>query len=108
MDVPAVLAADPDVLEKVLAHLARRAATGTPRRYQPRLRKPMWRPESVPRRPESTTIEESRAKAALGIFVQVREGSTGLEPRCIAPAARAAGDIDETGAWSPTTSFQTT
>jgi adenine deaminase len=75
MDVPAVLAGDPWVLEKIQAALGRgRALDGhTPGMSGQDLM--AYIAAGIRSDHESATVEEARAKAGWGMLVQVREGS---------------------------------
>jgi adenine deaminase len=94
MDVAGVLGADPDVLAKVLsAHRLGMAVDG----HAPGLgsRALMaYASVGINSDHESTTIEEARAKAALGMLVQVREGSPAQNLDALLPLL-ASGEIDE-------------
>jgi adenine deaminase len=94
MDVPAVLNADPEILEKIRAARALgRAVDG---------HAPSLAPEDlvgyaaagIRSDHESTTAAEARAKAALGMLVQVREGSSARNLDALLPLL-ASGQIDE-------------
>ena len=75
MDIPAVLAGDPGILEKLRAALDRDRVVD---RHAPALAgRDLMAYAAVGIRSdhEATTAEEGRARAALGLLVQVREGS---------------------------------
>lgn len=75
MDMPAVWAADPYVLEKILAaQQARRVVDGhAPAMLGQKLQ--AYLAAGIRSDHESSTMEEAQAKAAGGMLVQVREGS---------------------------------
>ena len=94
MDVPAVLAADPDILAKV--HSAIRlglAVDGHAPGLGPRALM-AYASAGIGSDHESTTIDEARAKAGLGMLVQVREGSPAKNLDALLPLL-ASGEIDE-------------
>ena len=94
MDVPAVLNADPAVLAKVAA--ARRvgkAVDGHAPSLDPRALM-AYAGAGIGSDHESTTAAEARAKAALGMLVQVREGSPAQNLDALLPLL-ASGEIDE-------------
>jgi adenine deaminase len=94
MDVGGVLGADPDILAKICsAHRLGMTVDG----HAPGLgsRALMaYASVGIGSDHESTTIDEARAKAALGILVQVREGSPAQNLDAILPLL-ASGEIDE-------------
>jgi len=94
MDVPAVLAGDPGILEKLRAALDRdRVVDG----HAPALAgRDLMAYAAVGIRSdhEATTAEEGRARAALGLLVQVREGSIARNLDAILPAL-AAGELGD-------------
>ena len=94
MDIPAVLDANPDVLEKVEAALrARTVADG----HAPALSGReliAYAGAGIRSDHESTTVEEARAKAGLGMLVQVREGSSARNLAALLPLL-AGGELDE-------------
>ena len=94
MDVPAVLHGDPEMLAKLAATLQRgRVLDG----HAPAL---LGRPlqayacTGIRSDHESATVEEARAKAALGMLVQVREGSAALNLDALLPLL-AAGELGD-------------
>jgi adenine deaminase len=95
MDFPAVLAGDPYVLGKVTATAARGAAVDG---HAPGMvGQPLvaYTAAGVRSDHESTTVEEARAKADLGMLVQVREGSIARNLDTLLPLLVA----DELGDW---------
>ncbi len=94
MDVPAVLAGEADVIEKI--ETALRAGTVvdghapslTPRELI------AYASAGIRSDHESTTAEEARAKAALGMLIQVREGSSAQNLDALLPLL-ASGDLDD-------------
>jgi adenine deaminase len=94
MDMPAVLAGDPGALAKVASSLR----LGLPvDGHAPGLdaRSLMaYAGMGIRSDHESTTLEEARARAALGMLVQVREGSPAQNLDAILPLL-ASGEIDE-------------
>jgi adenine deaminase len=96
MDIPAVLGAAPDVLEKIASALARGAVVDG---HAPALSGRdliAYAAAGIRSDHESTTAEEARARAALGMLVQVREGSSAQNLDAILPLL-ASGAIDD--AW---------
>jgi adenine deaminase len=96
MDIPAVLAGEPEVLEKVELALAARAVVDG---HAPALSGReliAYVAAGIRSDHESTTVEEARAKAALGMLVQVREGSSAQNLHALLPLL-AAGELDD--AW---------
>jgi adenine deaminase len=94
MDVPAVLGAAPDVLEKIAAALARGTTVDG---HAPALSGRhliAYAAAGIRSDHESTTAEEARARAALGMLVQVREGSSAQNLEAILPLL-ASGAIDD-------------
>jgi adenine deaminase len=94
MDIPGVLGADPGVLAKILS--ARRlglVVDGHAPGLEPRSLM-AYASAGITSDHESTTIEEARAKAALGMLVQVREGSPAQNLDALLPLL-ASGAIDE-------------
>ena len=96
MDVPAVLNGDPEVLAKIVAardlHLA---VDGHAPSLDPRALM-AYAAAGIRSDHESTTAAEARAKAALGMLVQVREGSPAQNLDALLPLL-ASGAIDD--AW---------
>jgi adenine deaminase len=96
MDVPAVLNADLDVLAKVCAsHDLDLPVDGHAPGLDP-IALAAYAAAGIRSCHESTTAAEARAKAALGMLVQVREGSPAQNLDAILPLL-ASGEIDE--AW---------
>ena len=95
MDIPAVLSGERRMLEKVeAARTHRRALDG----HAPGMKgQDLQAYMSVGIRSdhESSTVEEARAKAALGMLVQVREGSSARNLDTLLPLL-AAGDLGDT------------
>ena len=94
MDVPGVLGADPVVLAKVrsaqrLGLAVDGHAPGLPSRALM-----AYASAGISSDHESTTIEEALAKAALGMLVQVREGSPAQNLDALLPLL-ASGEVDE-------------
>jgi adenine deaminase len=95
MDLPALLEAETGVLEKVQAALAARTVVDG---HAPAL---LGREliacaaVGIGSDHESTTVEEARAKAALGMLVQVREGSSAQNLDALLPLL-ASGELDDT------------
>jgi adenine deaminase len=94
MDIPAVLAGGQDVLEKVeTALLARRVVDGHAAGLSGR-ELIAYAAAGIRSDHESTTIEEARAKCALGMLVQVREGSSAQNLDALLPLL-VAGELDD-------------
>jgi adenine deaminase len=94
MDVPAVLNADPQVLAKIQAsHDLGLPVDGHAPSLDP-LALAAYVAAGVRSCHESTTAAEARAKAALGMLVQVREGSPAQNLDALLPLL-ASGEIDE-------------
>jgi len=94
MDVPAVLGAGGDVLAKIAsARRLGRAVDGHAPGLGPRALM-AYASAGMNSDHESTTAAEARAKAALGMLVQVREGSPAQNLDAILPLL-ASGEIDE-------------
>jgi adenine deaminase len=94
MDIPALLGAERDVMEKVQAALAARTVADG---HAPALSGReliAYAGAGIRSDHESTTVEEARAKAALGMLVQVREGSSAQNLDALLPVL-ASGEIDE-------------
>ncbi len=93
MDVPAVLAGDRSMLEKIQSVAGRQAVDGhAPRMTGQDLQ--AYAAAGIRSDHESSTAEEAIAKASLGILVQVREGSSALNLDAILPAL-ARGDLGD-------------
>jgi adenine deaminase len=94
MDIPAVLAGDASMLEKIADTLGRgRALDGhTPGLLGLDLQ--AYAGTGIRSDHESSTVEEARAKAALGMLVQVREGSSALNLDTLLPLL-AAGELGD-------------
>jgi adenine deaminase len=100
MDVAAVLGADPEVLAKVhSAHRLGLAVDGHAPGLDARALM-AYAAAGIRSDHESTTAAEARAKAALGMLVQVREGSPAQNLDALLPLL-ASGEIDES--WCPVT-----
>ncbi len=94
MDIPAVLAGGQDVLEKVETALAaRRVVDGHAAGLSGR-ELIAYAAAGIRSDHESTTVEEARAKCALGMLVQVREGSSAQNLDALLPLL-AAGELDD-------------
>jgi adenine deaminase len=94
MDVPAVLNGGRDVLEKVATALKAGAVVDG---HAPALvgrELVAYASAGIRSDHESTTVEEARAKAALGMLVQVREGSSAENLDALLPIL-ASGELDE-------------
>lgn len=76
MDFPAVLAGKPQVMEKILAAQRRGAAVDGHAPYLGGQDLVAYAAAGIRSDHESTTVAEALAKAALGMLVQVREGSS--------------------------------
>jgi adenine deaminase len=100
MDVAAVLGGDPEILAKVLsAQRLGLAVDGHAPSLDPRALM-AYAAAGIRSDHESTTAAEARAKAALGMLVQVREGSPAQNLDALLPLL-ASGEIDES--WCPVT-----
>src|SRR5262249_48769560 len=75
MDIPAVLAAEPAVLEKLQACLSAGAVVDGHAAGLAARELIAYAAAGIRSDHESTTVEEARARASLGMLVQVREGS---------------------------------
>jgi adenine deaminase len=94
MDVAAVLGADPEVLAKVRAALRLGLGVdGHAPGLEPRALM-AYASAGIGSDHESTTADDARAKAALGMLVQVREGSPAQNLDALLPLL-ASGEIDE-------------
>jgi adenine deaminase len=94
MDIPAVLAGAQDVLEKVeTALLAGRVVDGHAAGLSGR-ELIAYAATGIRSDHESTTVEEARARCALGMLVQVREGSSAQNLDALLPLL-AAGELDD-------------
>jgi len=94
MDVPAVLAAEADVLAKVETALCAGTVVDG---HAPSLTGReliAYASAGIRSDHESTTAEEARAKAALGMLIQVREGSSAQNLDAILPLL-ASGELDD-------------
>jgi adenine deaminase len=94
MDIPALLAAEPAVLEKVQASLAARAVVDGHAAGLAARELIAYAAAGISSDHESTTVEEARARASLGMLVQVREGSSAQNLDTILPLL-ASGELDE-------------
>jgi adenine deaminase len=94
MDIPAVLAGSDSVLEKIRASLnLGRVLDGHGPGLVGRVLQ-AYASTGIRSDHESSTADEARAKAALGMLVQIREGSTARNLDAILPAL-AAGDLGD-------------
>lgn len=94
MDVPALLGAETAVVEKVQAALSAGAVADG---HAPALSGReliAYAGTGIRSDHESTTVEEARAKAGLGMLVQVREGSSARNLAALLPLL-ADGELDE-------------
>ncbi len=94
MDIPALLGAEHDLLEKIQAALTARAVVDG---HAPSLSGReliAYVAAGIRSDHESTTVEEARAKAALGMLVQVREGSSARNLDALLPLL-VDGELDE-------------
>ncbi len=94
MDIPAVLASAPEILEKVRVAISAGApvdghAAGLCARDLI-----AYAAAGIRSDHESTTVEEARARAALGMLVQVRDGSSARNLDTLLPLL-ASGELDE-------------
>jgi adenine deaminase len=96
MDIPAVLAGETNVLEKVQAALVAGAVVDGHAAGLAARDLIAYAAAGIRSDHESTTVEEARARAALGMLVQVREGSSAQNLDTILPLL-ASGELDE--AW---------
>ena len=94
MDIPAVLAGGEDVLEKIESALAaRRVVDGHAAGLSGR-ELIAYAAAGIRSDHESTTVEEARARCALGMLVQVREGSSAQNLDALLPLL-VAGELDD-------------
>jgi adenine deaminase len=94
MDIPAVLSGGRDVLEKIESALAaRRVVDGHAAGLADR-ELMAYAAAGIRSDHESTTVEEARARCALGMLVQVREGSSAQNLDALLPLL-AAGELDD-------------
>jgi adenine deaminase len=95
MDIPAVLASETGVLEKIEAALVARSALDGHAPGLLGLALQAYASTGIRSDHESSSAEEARSKAALGMLVQVRDGSTvrNLDGILPALAAGALGDF---------------
>ena len=94
MDIPAVLAAAPDVLEKVQVALSAHAIVDGHAAGLAARELIAYAAAGIRSDHESTTVEEARARAALGMLVQVREGSSAQNLDALLPLL-VSGELDE-------------
>ena len=94
MDIPALLGAEPDVLEKIHAALSARAVVDGHAPGMSGRELIAYASAGIRSDHESTTVEEARAKAALGMLVQVREGSSAQNLAALLPLL-VSGELDE-------------
>jgi adenine deaminase len=94
MDIPAVLAGGMDVLQKVKTALGSGYVVDG---HAPSLMGReliAYASTGISSDHESTTVEEARAKAALGLLIQVREGSSAQNLDALLPILKS-GELDE-------------
>ncbi len=94
MDIPAMLAAAPEVLEKVQAALSTRAVVDGHAAGLAARELIAYAAAGIRSDHESTSVEEARARAALGMLVQVREGSSAQNLDALLPLL-VSGELDE-------------
>jgi adenine deaminase len=94
MDVPAVLGANPYVLEKIEAAVSRHRAVDGHAPGMTGQSLMAYVAAGMRSDHESSTVEEARAKAALGMLVQVREGSSARNLDALLPLL-AAGELGD-------------
>jgi adenine deaminase len=94
MDIPAVLAGESAVLEKIEAARARRRAADGHAPGLAGLDLQAYVAAGLRSDHESSTADEARAKAALGLLVQVREGSSARNLDALLPLL-AAGELGD-------------
>jgi adenine deaminase len=94
MDIPAVLAAAPEILEKIQVAIA--AGMPVDGHGAGLVARDLiaYAAAGIRSDHESTTVEEARARAALGMLVQVREGSSAQNLDTLLPLL-ASGELDE-------------
>lgn len=91
MDIPAVLSGADDVLQKIRATLARGLALDGHAPGLAGLDLQAYVAAGIRSDHESSTLEEARAKAALGMLVQVREGSSACNLDALLPLLASGG-----------------
>jgi adenine deaminase len=94
MDIPGVLGAAPEVLQKIQAAIQARTVVDG---HAPGLAGRdliAYAAAGIRSDHESTTVEEARAKAGLGMLIQVREGSSAHNLDTLLPLL-ASGELDE-------------
>jgi adenine deaminase len=96
MDIPAVLGAGHEVVEKVEMALAGRTVVDGHAAGLSGRELIAYAAAGIRSDHESTSVEEARAKCALGMLVQVREGSSAQNLDTLLPLL-AAGELDD--AW---------
>ena len=94
MDIPAVLAGGDDVLEKVDSAFAARLVVDGHAAGLSGRELIAYAAAGIRSDHESTTVEEARARCALGMLVQVREGSAHRTRARLLPLL-AAGELDD-------------
>jgi adenine deaminase len=94
MDIPALLGAEHDVLEKIHAALTARTVVDGHAPAMSGRELIAYAAAGIRSDHESTTVEEARAKAALGMLVQVREGSSAQNLAALLPLL-VSGELDE-------------
>ncbi len=94
MDISAVLGAEQEVLEKIQRALMARAVVDGHAPGMSGRELIAYASAGIRSDHESTTVEEARAKAALGMLVQVREGSSARNLAALLPLL-VSGELDE-------------
>jgi adenine deaminase len=94
MDIPALLGAEHDLLEKMQAALSARTVVDGHAPAMSGRELIAYVAAGIRSDHESTTVEEARAKASLGMLVQVREGSSAQNLAALLPLL-ADGELDE-------------
>jgi adenine deaminase len=94
MDIAALLGTEHDVLEKLQAALSARAVVDGHAPAMAGRELIAYVAAGIRSDHESTTVEEARAKASLGMLVQVREGSSAQNLAALLPLL-ANGELDE-------------
>jgi adenine deaminase len=94
MDIPAVLAAAPEILEKMQVAISAGAPVDGHAAGLAARELIAYVAAGIRSDHESTTVEEARARAALGMLVQVREGSSAQNLDTLIPLL-ASGELDE-------------
>jgi adenine deaminase len=94
MDIPAVLSAAPEILEKMQVAISAGAPVDGHAAGLSARELIAYVAAGIGSDHESTTVEEARARAALGMLVQVRDGSSAQNLDALLPLL-ASGEIDE-------------